>query len=493
VNVQPNEQFLEACGIAGALDLTVQTGACPDGLGHSLHQSFAIVGQDPRADVLLDDPDVSRRHAYLQVLGGRVFCLDLQSRTQTHWENGPRRSGWLENEEPIRIGRSTIRSRITRALEPPETGEGNGEHHAARYLSPEALPQVTLEFVNRSVQSASWTMTPVLALVGKSPDCRVHLVGQSVSSFHCSLVRTPLGLWVVDLLGRGGVWVNHRLVRYARLDDGALLQVGKFLIRIHASNPSAPGEPGSTPGSGAGWQFPASPEMSPFPGIESAEGPAPVIGSSSLVPAVPPGELVALTPQEASTSELAKALLVPMAKQFSIMQQQMFDQFQQAMMMMFQMFSTVHKDQMALIRRELDQVQKLTQELHTLQAELSKRGPAVAAPAPEVRVQAEPSLPPQPVAPAVPAGNGSTRVSTPVQPPTPKPTVETPAPVAAAAAQPSPSSLPVDNQSDKAIHDWLTTRIMALQTERQSRWQKILDFLTRRPKEEAASGARPEP
>ena len=36
----------------------------------------------------------------------------------------------------------------------------------------------------------------------------MHLIGESVSSFHCSLVRTPLGVWVVDLFDKNGVRVN---------------------------------------------------------------------------------------------------------------------------------------------------------------------------------------------------------------------------------------------------------------------------------------------
>jgi hypothetical protein len=86
--------------------------------------------------------------------------------------------------------------------------------------------------------------------------------------------------------------------------------------------------------------------------------------------------------------------------------------------------------------------------------------------------------------PAKPTGRGLASALTPAQP-----VSETPRPAAPAGAPP----LPADTQSDKAIHDWLTTRIMALRTKRQSRWQRILDFLARRPKQESASQARPKP
>src|SRR5207253_1677822 len=74
-----------------------------------------------------------------------------------------------------------------------------------------------------------------------------------------------------------------------------------------------------------------------------------------------------------ANAEAVQNLLVPLAHQLSLMQKQMFDQFQQAMMMMFQMFNTLQKDQIGVIRQELDQLHGLTQELNKLQAELSKR------------------------------------------------------------------------------------------------------------------------
>ena len=56
-----------------------------------------------------------------------------------------------------------------------------------------------------------------------------------------------------------------------------------------------------------------------------------------------------------------------------MMQQQMFDQFQQAMAMMVQMFGTMHRDQMEVIRAELDRLRELTDEFHGLKNGLAER------------------------------------------------------------------------------------------------------------------------
>src|SRR5205807_5986681 len=83
--------------------------------------------------------------------------------------------------------------------------------------------------------------------------------------------------------------------------------------------------------------------------------------------------------QTSQGSEAAQNLLVPLAHQLSLMQKQMFDQFQQAMMMMFQMFNTLQKDQIGVIRQELDHLQNLTQELNKLQSDLMQRAQPAAA------------------------------------------------------------------------------------------------------------------
>lgn len=72
-------------------------------------------------------------------------------------------------------------------------------------------------------------------------------------------------------------------------------------------------------------------------------------------------------------SEPTESMLVPLVNQFGMMQQQMFDQFQQAMAMMIQMFGTMHRDQMEVIRAELDRLHELTEEFHALKNELAER------------------------------------------------------------------------------------------------------------------------
>jgi pSer/pThr/pTyr-binding forkhead associated (FHA) protein len=569
--------FLEACGGIRPLYLDIEFQGRHEPVQRILYQPFALIGRESRSDVYLDHPQVSKRHAYLQLIGGRAFCLDLQSRTGTHWEWGPKRSGWLDSQQAVRIGPCWIRIR-----EPEPNGQPAEVQNARAASEPWAdqeLPEVTLEFVNRAGKSTSWQMAPVLALVGKSPECRVHLVGNSVSRFHCSLIRTPRGVWVIDLLGRGGVAVNDLPVRCSRLDEGDQLQVGKFIIHVHYdTEPIADPRP-ATEMAANGLQssvndisvlsaLPQQPKQNPtevlapyYPEPADELGPdndlavaEPALAAEVIPPAqaeqarVPVhssgGDLV-LAPVQPSLSqaELTQAIMIPVARQLGLMQQQMFDQFQQAMMMMFQMFNTLQRDQVGLISEELQHLRELSEEVHALQVELAKRtqpAPPQAEVAPVVPPASGPSRPsskppfegPLPVTPRPDPAQGASsteepsgRLSTSEPSERPQPGVAAPGappPSGQPASQPEPPSpLPPkpykhprpasepaaptvakrveeprrepastepaagakrvaipQGKTDAEIQAWLNERIMAIQQERQTRWQKIVNFMT---------------
>ena len=78
------KSFLTACGLADPLQLVVESQSAEEGELRLLHQPFALIGRDPRADLVLDHARVSRRHVYFQVIEGRAFWVDLESRTGTH-------------------------------------------------------------------------------------------------------------------------------------------------------------------------------------------------------------------------------------------------------------------------------------------------------------------------------------------------------------------------------------------------------------------------
>jgi pSer/pThr/pTyr-binding forkhead associated (FHA) protein/anti-anti-sigma regulatory factor len=199
---------------------------------------FALVGRADGCTCRFDHPAVGRRHAYLQALYGRIYCIDLGSGGGTLWGDSPHPGGWIDPEDVIRIGPYQIRLIDSMGL-------GTGSEELSKDFNPldryagdiGPLPKTTIQ-VRGGGRHAHYTISRPITLVGSSPSCKLRLGDKSVSSIHCSLLWLRDGLWVVDLAGKGGTNVQGKTVRCAKLAEGERLRVGKFLLRVHY-----PGEP----------------------------------------------------------------------------------------------------------------------------------------------------------------------------------------------------------------------------------------------------------
>jgi pSer/pThr/pTyr-binding forkhead associated (FHA) protein len=529
------KSFLTACGLAGPLQLVVESQIAEGGELRLLHQPFALIGRDPRSDLVLDHARVSRRHVYFQVIEGRGFWVDLESRTGTRADEVSQKAGWLEGERTLCVGPYVIRRFVgdSQIGDDPSPGKmplvtpffAVGHSHAP-------LPEVALEFLNGPSQATAWPVRRVMSLIGSASGCKFRLTDASVSRFHGSFLRTSAGLWIVDLLGQGGITVNDVPVRFSHLADGDLLRIGRYQIRVRCRlGRQGPGK--DLPDSAGAKVFTRPPRRERVSnGFKSPDWAAAVVpfvpgtevaNQAQLPMAIP--ALSSLTnieimapeanfPLTLATSGLTESMLVPLMNQFGFMQQQMFDQFQQAMTMMVQMFGTMHREQMEMIRAELDGLHDLTEEFHALKKELAnrtqerdttvssartvapegldgsiKKKPIASANATAeasgglkaTQVDARLAIQPSPSASSVPEQQSSVSAGFSSLPPASQPP----------AAQPSTEKLqesrlrtqaktngtsdPADSERDSIA--WLHQRIMTLQCERETRWQKILKLL----------------
>lgn len=475
--------FMEACEAKAPLKLELRSSLKQHRTVSTLDQPYALVGREGEVDVCLPHNDVSRRHAYLQVIGGRVFCIDLMSRSGVHWPEERRTSGWMLPDQTLALGPFGIHLHEP-ALE-LRSAQPDLPSPLQTFASEEdLLPKVTLVLLGGTSNPAPWPMNRLMALVGRADMCRVQLSSSTVSSIHCALLRTRLGLWVVDLKGKDGVRVNGTHVHYARVGTGDVIEVGRFQVRVlypTGEELKTELQPRSAPDyqsylGDSAWSGTLPPtESQLFPALCEQPPSAPVMRIK------PRSDAVKATPSAPVAVETTVVTpMMAIAEQFGQMQQQMFDQFQQAMMMMVQFFGTMHRDQMQVIRDELAQIRDLTAKLTQLQLELVKH------PKPTAAVPPRPaSATPQPSRPA------ATKASSGSQPRLAAASVaktngngsskKLSAPQASGAAAASlPSARPPEGvQSEQEVHAWLTSQIEMIQKERQTRWEKVLTFFTR--------------
>jgi pSer/pThr/pTyr-binding forkhead associated (FHA) protein len=537
-------EFLNDCGMAEPLQIAIRGFSTIDRGVRLLPQPYALIGRDQRADVPLEHRLVSRRHLYLQVIDSQAFWVDLESRAGTIYRGQSCKYGWLDQGETIGVGPFELQRVVNSrpALPSPTTGEASRlSPLVARDDRRNPLPEVSLEFLNGPSNSASWPMNRVMSLIGSASGCKFRLADPSVSPFHCSLVRTPRGLWVVDLLGSEPITVNDAIVRYALLSDQDILRVGRYRIRVRClfqasvSGAAEAGEAYRNTFSGRSIPALSWADRGALDGRrkESAHSELPARNDASALPTISPPagspaevdwELVgSVESSRLEQGQISESLLVPIVSQFGVMQQQMLDQFQQAISMLVQMFGNMHRDQMATIREELDQLKAITREFQELKAELAARTQSQNAPAPvspllvnkgagqssitggspnaaragvsndQAREFASPTLSPPILSSTVDAG------------PTPAPsasfpdaaqsqTVVSPDALAGATStppvkaksgrekatsrpKPAPAAATSGVEGDQDVMMWLHQRMATLQEERETRWQKILKLL----------------
>lgn len=501
------DEFLKACGASGPLRFHTENRERGQVMASTIPRPFVMIGRKPGVDLQLDDKRVSKRHAYLQVLGGRIFCIDLQSRTGTHGPAGPIQAAWLDSAQPLRIGPFLVQL-VDGLVASQDSLASPADPTASGSLPEQLLPGLTLEISQGNIPVVRTRVNRMLTVVGTLPDCKIRLRDPSVSRMHCSLVCTRNGCWLVDLVSRTGVWINSERQTWARLKDGDELRIGTFTLRVvhDATSSDTPTLPAAQKG-GPVVNVPAlavdgrgsPPKSEPTLGASRV----PVAATAAGMPVVPAARTPAtvgptpLVVDGASMERVAfaQSLLLPFVQQFNLMQTQMFEQFQQVMLTMFQKFSDLHWGQRDEIQQELRRLQEITAELDKLQGELAQQSSARSATsvlpgsaqAPQVStlvvsagLSGAESIAPANLSPEAqrPLGSAATPIADRPPPSLTGPMNPQPAGHTRAPSINTLNSAPTGaTAADSHFHDFLTERIAAIQAERQGRWQKILSFL----------------
>ncbi len=485
--------FRRACGLGDPLALVCQKVGSSTGAYMPLDypRPFLLIGRDAEADLSLNDALISRRHAFLQVVAGRVSWIDLESRTKVLEEGQevPQPHGWLDPGRFIQVGahrlHRTDRPAGSRAIGPFTDSVGGG-------LQAISLPRPRLELPFRlGGKTSTWEIDGLQALMGRSDQCQLVLTDASISRYHASLVCTPLGLWVVDLLAREGVHVNDTRVRWAWLAEGDELRLGRFTLTVRYDGPletisrkDVPLAAGASPVA-FGTRYTGVPSSSP-----GHEPRALAIRSGSpraeLLKLESPSHAFPVIRPAGSIEEEWQGVMPAGGSSLAMWRQQMqlMETFHNDMLMMVQMFVSMRREHEERVHDELSRVEQLTQELARLNARLVQvPGQRTVRPNPETdraSSQDGPARSPGSSKPFSTPRDRSTPVSTKEPVPQPRdrranPSVTRPAAGLAESEATSAAAAPAPHGPELYVQ--LTQRIAELQRERQGYWQRILNVI----------------
>ncbi|SIN67802.1 FHA domain-containing protein [Singulisphaera sp. GP187] len=383
-SIETLSTFSESCGV-GSLRLNILEDDGSFGTQRPFDQPFLVIGRSADSDLQLDRDLVNSRHCYLQVIGGRVVSIDLDSLGGVLLDGTPQRFGWVTPANRLQIGPVTLRLQGQAAgVERGGDGGRGPQLHPLSTQYARQLPSAALEIDGVAGHTYGWRMSRALALIGRSTACQVRLMNPSVSKYHAAMIRTPLGVWIVDLLSREGIVVDGAHVRAARLEEGSVCQLGSFTLRLCR-----------------GTMAPAPPRRSDAPQSATAPVPAPAPVTTPLIPqsANSEGRQVLLAASTAAESPVAPAStwLANLAGDESALRpawnppEPGLDPSQQAMMMLAQMLGAMHRDHMSLVKDELTEIRRLAEEMHALRVEIGQRPVAALAPIADPRASSVPA------------------------------------------------------------------------------------------------------
>jgi pSer/pThr/pTyr-binding forkhead associated (FHA) protein/anti-anti-sigma regulatory factor len=191
---------------------------------------YCVIGRARDCEVVLSDEKCAFRHGYLQIIGSRLAYIDLFSPTGTQWD-GPPFQGWVNVAHRFRIGDTWIQ--VFDDGWSDDDLKAPTDYRPRHDSRPEygVLPLVDLELLNSPARGTQWPINRIITLVGRDPKCRICCADENISKVHCAFLLLPTGLWVIDLLGKGGVKVGGEQVRSCLIAADVEVDIGPYKMK----------------------------------------------------------------------------------------------------------------------------------------------------------------------------------------------------------------------------------------------------------------------
>ncbi|RDV37633.1 FHA domain-containing protein [Bradymonadaceae bacterium TMQ3] len=169
-----------------------------------------LIGRDHSCDIVLDAPQISRRHVSLTPLGPeRWLARDLGTANGTYLGDRQRRLTQTEVGQDDVLFLGSYRFPLSRLKE-----------FTRRSASP------------RSGSRLSLPPDKAVITLGRGPANDIVLQSPQVSRHHARLVRESGGLFLEDLSSANGTFVGGQRIRRAPIEHDQIFSLGSFALRL---------------------------------------------------------------------------------------------------------------------------------------------------------------------------------------------------------------------------------------------------------------------
>lgn len=228
------------------------------GVVHEVTHGGLTIGRDPDCDIVLDSPEVSRRHAAVTA-AGRGFVITDESRNGV-FVNGERitRSHRLADGDVVRVGDAILRfsaGTVTRAgsaipsavsgetaISADDVIDGNTATMPVPKLRTPPPPSnvllATLDVVEGNVpHGMRFRIERSVAQLGRGAASDVCLLDQSVSGAHATLMLRRGTWYLLDHSSANGTYVDGTRVDQCALPGPCDLRLGAVTLRFRPVSP----------------------------------------------------------------------------------------------------------------------------------------------------------------------------------------------------------------------------------------------------------------
>jgi pSer/pThr/pTyr-binding forkhead associated (FHA) protein len=220
----------------------------PDqGLKFEVVNARTIIGRK-NADLKLNDPTVSGKHAFLEHVGGKLFVTDNKSTNGTNVNGEKVESGPVYNLDEIKVGDTRLLLSVvedkygafTQEYADEDSQESRVEIDESTMVTgplpnPEVPSniQVVLEVIEGADKGKKFKVAFRSSVIGRGQNADFQLDDIKVSNRHCQLeVHNKDKMTIKDLASSNGTRLNNRYVSAVKIRHGDLLQVGDTKIKL---------------------------------------------------------------------------------------------------------------------------------------------------------------------------------------------------------------------------------------------------------------------
>ena len=190
---------------------------------------LAVVGSDPRCDIVLTGSRIPPRCFCLVALHGRLLGAVLADGSRS----AIAKFGRVSSQRTLRVGGYQLEAALLPEGDGSESHPGHSDDTASDDTASDSRAEAKskLQWNKGRVRHEFDLPFGGPILVGRRASCHVRIDDATMSSVHCLLLSLDSQLWLVDFCSRNGILIRRRRIVADAISLGHSFRIGKTRVK----------------------------------------------------------------------------------------------------------------------------------------------------------------------------------------------------------------------------------------------------------------------